>query len=143
MCKWAPGSLSWVTAGAKHSPVPLKGPREGKPMGLEGPEGPGAARTFCGLSVRGSPARLSLELCHSRTDPGVRAGGGSWWDCTRSAAGSVSNRFALLNPGETAQTLWLVMLRVLTELLGLGRSWEWCWELQGAQPSSDPSPADL
>lgn len=38
-------------------------------------------------------------------------GVGSWWDCTRSAGVSVSNRFALLNPGETAGTLFLVMLR--------------------------------
>lgn len=65
------------------------------------------------------------------------------WDCTRTAGVSVSNRFALLHPGETAQTLFLVMLKVLTELLGLGRSCEWCWHLQGAQPSSDPGPADL
>lgn len=61
---------------------------------------------------------------------------GLWWDCARSAALCVSNRFPLLNPGETAQTLLLVMLKVLTELLGLGRSCEWCCDLRGAQPSS-------
>lgn len=56
---------------------------------------------------------------------------------------SVSNRFALLNPRETAGTLFLEMLEVLPELLGLGRGCGWCCDLPGAQPSSDPSPADL
>lgn len=37
---------------------------------------------------------------------------------------SVSNRFALLSPGEMALTLLLVMLKVLPELLGPGRSCE-------------------
>lgn len=55
----------------------------------------------------------------------------------------MSNRFALLNPRETAGTLFLEMLEVLPELLGLGRGCGWCCDLPGAQPSSDPGPADL